>query len=498
MTGPLLLLLALLALARPALAELPDEPLLRLEPGMHGAPIVRIDVDAGERFLVTGSDDKTVRVWSLADGRLLKTLRVPIGEGNVGRISAVAISPDGERIAAGGWGPNLGAPVSICILERASGRIVDRIDGLPNVIYHLVFSPDGRHLVACLGGANGIRIYETEGFDEVAADPGYGAQSHGAAFDRQRRLVTSSYDGKIRLYDPDFRLLETREAPGGERPFTVAFSPDGARLVVGYDDSTRVDVLDGRTLAPVFAADTTGVDNGDLSKVAWSADGQHLYASGGYATAGGVPVRIWSDRGRGGYEEIALGQDTTMALRPLADGRLAFGAQDPTLGVLSADGQTLWRQDPAQADFRGQEDVFAVDNKGERIRFGFWLDPDAEFDLRSRRLTIDPEPDPALAAAHTEAPGLQIEDWKNEFTPTLSGERLPLEQYETSRSLAIAPDGERFLLGTELVCPPVRPAGRAALGEARAGCRLGGQRHRRRPARHRRVRRRHDPLVPAR
>ena len=67
-------------------------------------------------------------------------------------------------------------PVSIYILERASGRIVDRIDGLPNVIYHLVFSPDGRHLVACLGGANGIRVYETEGFDEVAADPDYGAQ----------------------------------------------------------------------------------------------------------------------------------------------------------------------------------------------------------------------------------------------------------------------------------------------------------------------------------
>ncbi len=106
MTGPLLLLLALLALARPALAELPDEPILRLEPGMHGAPIRRIDVDAGERFLVTGADDKTVRVWSLDDGRPLKTLRVPIGEGDVGKINAVAISPDGERIAAGGWGPN--------------------------------------------------------------------------------------------------------------------------------------------------------------------------------------------------------------------------------------------------------------------------------------------------------------------------------------------------------------------------------------------------------
>ena len=86
-----------------------------------------------ERFLVSGSDDKTVRVWALEDGRPLATLRVPIGEGNVGEVYAVAISPDGERIAAGGRGPTWeGRRNSIYIFERASGRIVQRIDGLPD------------------------------------------------------------------------------------------------------------------------------------------------------------------------------------------------------------------------------------------------------------------------------------------------------------------------------------------------------------------------------
>jgi hypothetical protein len=52
---------------------------------------------------VTGSIDKTVRVWSLADGALARTIRLPAGPGNVGKAYAVALSPDGELIAAGGW-----------------------------------------------------------------------------------------------------------------------------------------------------------------------------------------------------------------------------------------------------------------------------------------------------------------------------------------------------------------------------------------------------------
>jgi WD40 repeat protein len=256
-----LMLAALLALMMPARAELLTEPILRLEPGLHGAPIWRIDVDAEGRFLVTGSDDKTVRVWALDDGRPLAMLRLPIGEGNVGRVFAVAISPDGARIAAAGWGPYEGND-NVYIFERASARIVQRIDGLPNVIHHLAFAPDGRHLVACLGGSNGIRVYETVGFSEVAADRDYGGQSSWAAFDREGWLVTNSFDGRIRLYDPDFRLVESKEAPSSDQPQGVGFSPDGRQIAVGYADSTRVVVLDGHTLAPSFEPATVGIDNG--------------------------------------------------------------------------------------------------------------------------------------------------------------------------------------------------------------------------------------------
>ncbi len=51
-----------------------------IETGKHGAAIKRIDTDAENRFAVTASDDKTVRVWSLPEGRLMRLLRLPIDQ----------------------------------------------------------------------------------------------------------------------------------------------------------------------------------------------------------------------------------------------------------------------------------------------------------------------------------------------------------------------------------------------------------------------------------
>ncbi len=96
--------------AKPAEVPLPQagDVFLRIEPGMHTAPISRIGVDAACTLMVTGSHDKTARLWALPEGgrgeaRLLRTLRVPIGEGNDGKVYAVALSPDGQWVAAGGW-----------------------------------------------------------------------------------------------------------------------------------------------------------------------------------------------------------------------------------------------------------------------------------------------------------------------------------------------------------------------------------------------------------
>ena len=104
LAGLLALLSALLLAALPtAQAQLYEQPVLVIDPGMHTAPIRAVGVDAAGTLAVTGSHDKTVRVWSLTDGKLLQTIRMPAGPGDIGKIYAVAMSPDGDLVAAGGW-----------------------------------------------------------------------------------------------------------------------------------------------------------------------------------------------------------------------------------------------------------------------------------------------------------------------------------------------------------------------------------------------------------
>jgi WD40 repeat protein len=271
---------------------------------MHTAIINRIAVDRAGRWAVTASDDKTARIWNLASGQLVRVLRVPLGEGDEGKLYAVALSPDGALVALGGITQPDTSDDAIYLFDRASGRLLQRLTGLPNAVNHLAFSADGRRLAAALGGANGIRVYGATGqgaWAQVATDGAYGDDSYSVEFDAAGRLLATSYDGELRLYGAGgsgrLQPLRRRTAPGGKQPFSARFSPDGRRIAVGFADSPAVAVLDGTSLEPLAPADTSSISNGDLSKVAWSADGRRLLAAGRYGQGDGSnPLVVVADR----------------------------------------------------------------------------------------------------------------------------------------------------------------------------------------------------------
>jgi len=422
--------------------------MLRFDLGEHTAPIQRIAVDDAGRYLVTASDDKTARVWDLRDGRLLATLRIPIAGGNEGELFAVALSPDGNTVALGGWTQVGDTTVSIFLFDRVSGRLLRRLSGLPEVITHLAFTPDGRTLAASLSEGNGIRLFSVTDGHLLAEDRAYGSTSYSVQFSRDGHLVTTSLDGYLRLYRWDgstLHLLAKRGAPGGKDPFDARFSPDGARIAVGFYDSAVVSVLDAADLSLLYAPNTEGV-NASLSNVAWSADGQTLYAAGrAHAQLSECYIRRFAQSGRGAADNIPVTGNTVKDLAALSDGRLVFGSAEPSWGVLDERGKRTLFHAPVIADYRGDQKEFMLSADGAQVRFGYENHGKffVVFDSQRRAFVVEQN----LAAPLLSAPGLEVTDWRGTTAPKLNGTPFRLMQGDASRSLALLPDGSGFTLG---------------------------------------------------
>jgi WD40 repeat protein len=424
-----------------------SDPILRVETEMHTAGIPQAAADISGQMLATASEDKTLRLWSIARGELIRVLRPPIGMDNEGKLYAVAMSPDGKFVVTGGWtGFQWEQKMSLYVFETGSGRLVRRIPGFPNTIGQLAWSRDGRFVAVALID-NGIRVLRTEDWQEAASDTEYSDLSLAIAFDRSGRLAAASYDGYVRLYDAEFRRIAKVKAPSGSAPRSVAFSPDGTRVAVGYRDTTAVDVLSADDLHSLFSANTEGVSNGNLPIVAWSADGA-LLAGGEYYGGNGRPILRWAEAGVGKRQALSAADNTIMSIIPLADGGFVYASADPAFGQYDARLQRQIERKPEQADFRNSGDKFALETDGSTVAFGLDVSSSrpVSFSLKTRQLE---SPGAAGDLASADTHGLPITDWHSNFTPKLAGKPLKLQPNETSESIAIAPGRRSFLLGAQ-------------------------------------------------
>jgi WD40 repeat protein len=434
-----------------AVKQCPDtEPVLTIETGMHVAPINRVGVDRNCRMAVTGSNDKTVRLWSLADGKLQRTLRVPVGSGNHGRVYAVAMSPDGKTIAAGGWDAyaERRQTVGVYLFDASSGAMTARLGDFENVIDHLAFSPDGRTLAATLGGGGGLRLLDLKSGSEIAADKDYGKASNGATFGPDGRLFTVSDDGYLRSYDRSFKLSRKIKTTGGNDPLSVAVDEAGEKLAVGFDDSTAVEVYRTSDLGLAYAADTRGIEGGNFASVVWSRTGNQLIAGGMHAAKSSFPIVVWENGGRGPRREITIANGSVTAFASCGDG-FTVATASPAWARLEAGGNVTQGKSSVTVDMRGKRgDAFQVSRDGGNVRFGMGYGggQPALFDLGKATLTADAHGNGLVAP---KIDSIAVADWLNNEQPKLGGTSLALRDYETSRSLAVTPDASGFVLGTE-------------------------------------------------
>jgi WD40 repeat protein len=424
------------------------DPILSIETGMHIGSIWSVGVDRDCKLLATGSEDKAIRLWSLPDGHLLRTLRVPIGPGNGGKVWAVAMAPDGRLIAAAGWDAHSDIDKShgIYLFDAATGSLRARVGSFDNVVDDLAFSADGHYLAVALAGKRGLRVIDVARASEIAADRDYGDSINGVAFAVDGRLFTTSYDGNLRSYDSKFHLMKKVKNVGGNRPYGIAVDPSGQFLAVGDNQVKAVDIYRSSDLEHEYAANTSNLTgSGTLNAVAWSHDGSRLAAVGHFGVHGNDIV-IWD---RPGPERVPtqnrVADNTIMTNLPCGGG-FVVGSAEPSFSLLDSSGRRTLNKPSVAPDLRSMSGGFRISADGQLVRFDLESGKHPiQFDVS--RAALDEAGD-QLGLAPPNTTGINVTDWTDSPSVKLNGKPLPLEQQEIARSLAIARDGKRFALGT--------------------------------------------------
>ncbi len=269
-----------------------------------GAGVNAVAFSPDGRYVATGSNDGTARVFEAVSGKEVSRLT------EQGEVSSVAFSPDGRYVATGS------GDGTARVFEALSGKEVSRLTGLGGV-HSVVFSPDG-HLVATGSMDGTARVFDSKNGKEVSeliakgdipevafspdgkyvATASFGSEggTSGITFNAENDFIvrlngkTNNRIGSIEL-SPDGRPVFISETSSHNAPeifeattgrvlrrlvdsgpvYSVAFSPDGRNLATGsWNGIVRVfDVASGTQLLQL-------TDRGTVSALAFSPNGQYI------------------------------------------------------------------------------------------------------------------------------------------------------------------------------------------------------------------------------
>jgi len=268
------LILLLLFCLNSSYAE--KQPLLQLDSGGHTASINDVAFTPDGRYLVSASDDKTIRVWDWKTGKTVRFLRGSMAKGDEGKIYAMALSPDGKWLAVGGWMDKSTARIPCCgdirLYDFHSGDLKALLKGHRSTVQALAFSPDSKKLVS--GGSDrSAIIWHVATQKPLHTLKGHSGAIYALAFSADnQRVVTGSFDHDLRLWQVADGKLLTIMKGHTNKVQALAVSPTGDLIASGGDDrSIRL----WNAKKGTFLREIKGQDTG-VASLHFSPDGKRL------------------------------------------------------------------------------------------------------------------------------------------------------------------------------------------------------------------------------
>jgi WD40 repeat protein len=203
----------------------------------HAVTSLALSLDGSQA--VSGSKDRSLKVWELPSGRCLDTLR-----GHEGSVWAVCLSPDGGRALTGSQDH------TIKLWDLVRGRCLRTFRGHGGAVWSVCLTADGRYAWSASWDGT-LKLWDVAGGRCLRTLKGHEAEVNRVALSPDERLVLSaSWDGTLGVWEAATGRCRRRLRGHSGPVWSACWGPDGSQALSGGEDKTlRLwDVTEGRCL----------------------------------------------------------------------------------------------------------------------------------------------------------------------------------------------------------------------------------------------------------
>ena len=323
----------------------------------HTDKVTHIVFSPDRTMLVSGSDDRSIRLWDVATGTLLHILKSP----NLFYVEDMEFSPDGKTVAV--LVDLQDSNIYLFDVETGERVLNFTIFRLPPLgaqwpkflptehtrsVRNLMFSPDGKSIITT-GYDDTIRFWDSQTGTHLRVLRGHTDRVNDVVLSPDGTLLaSSSSDDTIRLWDVESGMTIRTLTGHTSGVYSAAFSPDGKTLASGSSDFTiRLwDVESGMAIRTI-----TG-HKGAVSGVTFSPDGATLASRSTDGTTlvwdltPSEPINTMISLSPANVDSPEVGEQLTFSLN-IAEGQNVAGYQ----ATVSFDSTALRYVESANSDY---------------------------------------------------------------------------------------------------------------------------------------------------